>query len=278
MTPRTITVGIDGSPASSEALGWAAREARLRHAALCIIHAYRPPARFPAVSATDRLVAEADARAQQVLDDALRTVRPQLSADTWLVSGPAAPALVNQSSDSDLLVVGSRGRGGFAGMVLGSVSLHCATHAHCPVAIVRPAEADVENRIVVGVDGSPDSRAALRWAVDEARLRDAPLEAVMAWQRPWPGPRPKIDLVSRLAKTRAVEALAAALGAVVGDATGVKRTVVEDRPALALVEASKGAALLVVGARGLGGFAGLAFGSVSQACAHHAPSPLVIVR
>jgi nucleotide-binding universal stress UspA family protein len=89
--------------------------------------------------------------------------------------GWAAPVLIDASQNADLLLVGSRGRGGFAGMLLGSVSRHCAAHAHCPVVVVRGGhDSTVERRrrIVVGVDGSPSSRRAPEWAAAEAKLHD----------------------------------------------------------------------------------------------------------
>jgi nucleotide-binding universal stress UspA family protein len=158
------------------------------------------------------------------------------------------------------------------------VSQHCARHARCPVAIIRPQDRDIEGRIVVGVDGSSEARAALRWAAADARLRGWRVDVLSTWQRVWPGPRQTVDLVSELVEAHAKEALAQALADLDDESIVNTRLVIEDRPALALIEAAKGAALLVVGSRGLGGFAGLAFGSVSQACAHHAPCSVVIVH
>jgi len=140
-------------------------------------------------------------------------------------------------------------------------------------------------RIVVGVDGSEESKAALRWAIDEARLRDATVEALFVWhyQMYVAGPAlaiPQLPVedVQRDAREtldRVVDGVLAELG---GDRIRVERAAVEGVPARELVEAARGAELLVVGSRGHGGFTGLLLGSVSQQCAQHAPCPIVIVR
>lgn len=141
----------------------------------------------------------------------------------------------------------------------------------------------MDTRIVVGVDGSDSSVAALRWAVEEARLRDAALEVVHAWE--YPG---VADVAAIAAYTispaelerGAREVLDAAIAAVGPMPTGVVVTpvVVHGSVASALVDASKGAEMLVVGTRGRGGFAGLLLGSVSQQCVHHARCPVVVIR
>lgn len=135
-------------------------------------------------------------------------------------------------------------------------------------------------RIVVGVDGSPGSGEALRWAIDEARRRDAIVEVVHAWHYPYVD----LSMVSAYAAIDPRELHAAAqdlVNRVIGEAhvgdVVVRGEVIEGPAAPALVECAKGADLLVVGSRGRGGFGGLLLGSVSQQVAHHAPCPLVIV-
>lgn len=142
-----------------------------------------------------------------------------------------------------------------------------------------------EKKIVVGVDGSDESDAALRWALEEARLRGAIVEAVHAWGYPptavGPGFVAMIDaeLIETLHQA-AEEVIDRALTEAAGEAGDVKvvRATPEGPAAPALLEAAEGAELLVVGSRGHGGFAGLLLGSVSQQCAHHAPCPVVIIR
>jgi nucleotide-binding universal stress UspA family protein len=135
-------------------------------------------------------------------------------------------------------------------------------------------------QLVVGVDGSEGADHALRWAVEEGQLRQAEVVAIMAWgyldQRPMPGTE-GFDPSYGADKARA--ALAAFVDRAVGDrAASVVQRCVCDLPARALLDAAREAGLLVVGARGLGGFRGLLLGSVSQRCAHLATVPLVIIR
>lgn len=135
--------------------------------------------------------------------------------------------------------------------------------------------------IVVGVDGSPTARQALRWAVAEATLRGAPLRVVHAWELAY-GEGEIAILASQPARAPLERAAHAVLDGALRevDVTGidVERVVGEGPPARALLDAARGAELLVVGSRGHGGFAGLLLGSVSQQCAQHALCPVVIVR
>ena len=136
-------------------------------------------------------------------------------------------------------------------------------------------------RIVVGVDGSEAAQDALRWAVAEAQARGARLAIVHAWQYPYFGPTPiagmVVDLDDLEASARGVLEHAAAEVDLTGLAEPAELVLVDRTAAIALVEAAKGADLLVVGTRGRGGFKGLLLGSVSQQLTHHAPCPIVIV-
>ena len=140
--------------------------------------------------------------------------------------------------------------------------------------------------IVVGVDGSQNSHAALRWAIEEAKLRSVPVEAIAAWTPPalaFPLPDAATpmfvdDEIVEATKKMLEDAVAEAQRE--GDAAGVSVTahVVRGTPGQVLLDAAKGAGLLVVGARGHGGFAELLLGSVSSQCVHHAACPVVVVR
>lgn len=139
-------------------------------------------------------------------------------------------------------------------------------------------------RIVVGVDGSDSSKAALRWAVHQAELTDSQVEAVIAWQYPPMiggfgfGP---VSAAALNFDEIATKALSDAIAEVVVDSARpvhISTAVIEGHPAQVLLRAGEGADLLVVGSRGHGGFAGALLGSVSQHCVHHAPCPLIIVR
>ena len=137
--------------------------------------------------------------------------------------------------------------------------------------------------LVVGVDGSDGARAALRFAVDEARLRDARLRVVTAWHVPvlaYGGgiaPPPLPDMGDDL-ESAARASVENALAGVASDGVEIETVVREGRPVEVLLEEAEGADLLIVGSRGLGGFGGLLLGSVSAQCAQHAHCPVVIVR
>jgi nucleotide-binding universal stress UspA family protein len=141
-------------------------------------------------------------------------------------------------------------------------------------------------KIIVGVDGSDSSRSALRWAVDEARLRGARIVALYAWEPPLSLPDatlvPEVDLVTVVTDSHeaALQLVTTVVEEVVGDDPDqtVTPVAVEGEAAPALIDAARNADLLVVGSRGLGGFRALLLGSVSQECAHHAPCPVLIHR
>ena len=137
-----IVVGVDGSPGSRTALRWAHEEATLRHATLEVVTAWQFPMMtslpaFGAMPPPENLSADAENALQQTLMDEGVTSTHDVPVTTVVAEGAAAPALLEAAADADLLVVGHRGHGGFTGLLLGSVSQHCATHAPCPVVIVR---------------------------------------------------------------------------------------------------------------------------------------------
>ena len=149
-----IVVGIDDSEPSREALHWAVEEGRLRHAAVVALHAWLPPVLPAALDLAPGPVApppnlpEMVAEAKAAADDLARGIVEEVVGDetgvdvrTRTVEGPPATILIEAASDAELLVVGSRGRGGFTGLLLGSTSLQCVTHARCPVVVHRvPAD------------------------------------------------------------------------------------------------------------------------------------------
>jgi nucleotide-binding universal stress UspA family protein len=137
-----IVVGIDGSEPSKQALRWALGEARLRGASLRVVYAWTMPVYF-GYGVTPAAVLDPQslrAAANENLDETVAEVvggAKDVSIERKAVEGLAAQALVEEAKDADLLVVGSRGHGGFTGLLLGSVSQQCAHHAPCPVVIVR---------------------------------------------------------------------------------------------------------------------------------------------
>lgn len=291
-----ILVGVDGSPGSERALAWAGEDAAARRAVLEVVTVWQSPydvgEGLPYPVNDDKLAAEAATRLDQTLDRVLGR-GTGIEVDRLVVRGDPAPVLCDRSRGALELVVGSRGHSAVAGVLLGSVSMRCAHHSEGPVVIVpdRPRHGGGrqhrrDGRVVVGVDRSAGSRAALRWAIDMARYRGWTVEAVEAWQDPYDGEmslefdmphfrREHRDLV-RTAEER--------LAAFVADAAG-PRPDVEIGPVLVAGEApsvlcsrSAQASLLVVGAQERRGLALLVAGSVGSACAHRAECPTVIVR
>lgn len=205
--------------------------------------------------------------------------------------GPAAARLVDASADAAVLVVGTHGRGVARDVLLGSVALHCVTHAHCPVQVVRAGSVTQRSGpVVVGVDGSAGSRAALVEAMAEAARTGAEVVALAAFEMVdhWVDlstvGAPGRDEVRWQVERGAADLVAEAVreyGAGYAGPVPVVRTVVVEGPAaqvLARESADVGAALLVVGSHGHGQLHGLLVGSVALACAAHARVPVLVVH
>lgn len=286
-----IVVGVDGSKESHHALTWAQSEAAVHGGELHVVHAWAPYTAVSevAVMATpinDELYEKA---AHEVLAEALAGLPPDPSGSVALTSatvrGYPSSVLLEEAGDADLLVVGGRGRGGFTGLLLGSVSQQCVHHALRPVAVV-PSAAPLPGTddIVVGIDGSPGSASALAWAVDEAAIRDARLSVVHAWSTPFAVPPGGIG-IAPLHRKDFLEQSERLLHEMVDGAmaraqrrpTDIELLPIEEPAAPALLHRAAGAGLLVVGSRGRGGFAALVLGSVSQQCLHHAPCAVVVI-
>jgi nucleotide-binding universal stress UspA family protein len=136
-----IVVGFDGSPSSLDALSWAARQAELTSASVEVVMCWEWPSSYGwALPVREDFDPEGDIhRTLETALTPLRTAHPQVAIDGRVVEGHPAPVLVEASKAADLLVVGNRGHGEFVGMVIGSVSEHCAANAHCPVLVHRTA-------------------------------------------------------------------------------------------------------------------------------------------
>jgi len=136
-----VVVGVDGSAGSRAALQWAAEEARTRGAVLEAVIVWQYPAlttmpAFGVLPPADEMNAEAKAALAAVLEEEHLLSSPELTVLEAITQGPPAAGLLEAAKDADLLVVGSRGHGGFTGLLLGSVSQHCLTHSRCPVVVV----------------------------------------------------------------------------------------------------------------------------------------------
>jgi nucleotide-binding universal stress UspA family protein len=217
-----------------------------------------------------------------------RAIAPGIEVSTELVVCAAAARLIEESQDAAMIVVGSRGLGGFTGLLVGSVGVQVSSHAHCPVVVVRYGPPDEEpgpaaGRVVAGVDGSASSEAVLEFAFEEAAMRGAGLTVMHAWTAPVStGPGDLLPLVYDVDSVNEDEArllseLLAGWQEKYPDVP-VRRLVLHRPPAKELVRLSRGAELLVVGARGRGGFRGLLLGSVSHAAIQHASCPVAVVR
>jgi len=281
-SPGSIVVGFDGSPLGVAAVQWSARRAAARGLPLHIVHACRtdPGDGFGFVS--DPGAREAAGRT--LLQTATRhahAIAPALEVSTACVRGFAAPTLVQVSHKAAMLVMGAVGHGIISRASIGPTTLQVAMNAHCPVVVIgHEGSRDVvtHGRVVVGVDGSPESLGALAEAFDRAALRGAKLQVVRAWQPRRTGigiirsaePAPAADEVD--------EAIAAQISSHAASypQVAVAQDVIKADPVRALHEHSQGADLVVVGRRGLGGFPGLRMGSVPVRLMGRTACPLVI--
>ncbi|HET7304621.1 MAG TPA: universal stress protein [Segeticoccus sp.] len=285
--PDSIVVGIDGSPSSDAALDWAVREALRLGRPLHLLHArgldnWWYAAGSPTPDEVDEKLHDdmLSRRLEQV-----RSVAPDVDVTSEASTDNAAPALVRESERAHSLVLGARGHGAVRGALLGSVSSQVTAHARCPVVVLRAplSELSAQGPVVVGVDGSRVSEAAVDYAFRRAAASDAELVAVHAWwvdqdgDQRWlaPFPRQQAEFVEskhRLA-AEALEPWRASYPNV-----RVRGEVVRRHPVDALVHASMNAQMLVVGSRGRGGFRGLLLGSVSLRSLQHAHCPVAVVR
>ena len=282
---RPVVAGVDGSQPARRAVRWAAREAQRRHVPLRLVGVF--PALVPQLTgkmigsaaamrdalrelAGEQLAAAAAAAADEVAGLA---VEPQIAADDPI------PHLVEQSRSAQLVVIGDRGHGGVHGLLAGSVAVGLAAQAACPVVVVRGTDR-ADGPVVVGVDGSPVSEAALEFALDAAAVRQAPLRAVHVWSDAFVDPGltsvATWDELQQEHQMLLAERLAG--WAEKYPDVAVQRAVELDRPARVLVEESARAQLLVVGSRGRGNVAGRLLGSVSHAVVHRADCPVAVVR
>ncbi|PRW63986.1 universal stress protein [Actinopolyspora mortivallis] len=292
-TTRPVLVGLDGSPTSFEAVRWAAREASYRAAPLRVVHADVSALSYVPDTLGTSAPESANETAREFIRDWLRSAEeiaaaeaPEVEVETGIRTGSARTVLLDESSTARLVVVGSRGLGSFSGVILGSVAIALCQHGQTPVAVIREpdegAEA-VDRPVVVGVDGSRAGEPALRWAFEAASSRSASLTAVHAWHdlvvgELWTREQAERTWESvRADEERLMSEVLAGWRADYPDVV-VHELVVYGKPARLLLEQARNARLLVVGARGRGGLAGLLLGSTSQTLLHHSPCPVVVAR
>lgn len=190
MSTKPVVAGTDGSAESMQAVEWAAREAGLRGAPLQIVSVAEVLPRMtmaPHVIDIETVASSTYKHRDEVLVKAAQAataVAPGLEVGTSPLDGPPGVAVTRAGDDALMLVVGSRGNGAFAALVLGSVGRYAAMHASCPVVVVREETAAAHRQVVVGIRDPQESAAALGFAFEEAALRHASLLAVHAWQTP----------------------------------------------------------------------------------------------
>lgn len=282
--PPPVVVGVDASQTSLRAARFAADEARMRHAPLRLVHARSWPFDGMAIPPTDLdLQGQLQVGAATVVQlavDAVAGMLPGELVSTVTEDGDPVTVLEAAATDAQLVVVGSRGVGGVAGLLLGSTANGLVARAHCPVVVLhddQAARVSYRQSVVVGVRGSPDDERVLAFAFAEAVARSTDLVAVHAWQ----------DVVLE-ASFRSVGPLVDWAGVaadeerLLGEMLGgwrdeepdvpVREVVLRERPAAALVAAATTAQLLVVGHRRR-----IRLGSTTHGVLHRAPCPVAVV-
>ncbi|GAB3266770.1 universal stress protein [Arthrobacter pigmenti] len=289
--PTDVVVGIDGSDTSSAALAWALREAQLREARLRLITAYGMPLlENTSIASAYR---EVHGKLRDIAADTVRSARAEVSGQGVevvgaVIEGDAAGALISAAETAGLLVVGSRGLGGFTGRLLGSVSSALPGHAQCPVVVIPGAETKGRHKnrshsddvghtgVVAGIDGSEPAAAAALDAAEYAHRRGLPLTLLRA--------RPPVESYIPLPLTEweleglqsGIDSEAAWLGRYFPE-LNITARITDRQPVEVLANASDTAELVVLGNRGRGGFASLVLGSTSRSVVHHALGPVMIV-
>jgi nucleotide-binding universal stress UspA family protein len=271
-----IVVGIDGSESAGQAVLWAAQEAARRDVALTVVHV--APATGP------RAHEAVQVQARRWLADAetvARRVAPAVAVSTQLLVGSVVESLVAVSVWADTLVLGTRGLGGFTGLLLGSTAIGVTPRARCPVVVVRAAGAQT-GPIVVGVDGG-SAEEATEWAFAEAALRNAQLVAVHTWtegalSHGWDTAPYVIDFATLNDSMRSMLSDRMTQWREKFPTVRLEVVTALDNSARALVEQSRHAQLVVVGTRGHGALAGALLGSTSHALLHHCVCPVAVVR
>ena len=287
---RLVVVGIDGSDAAQGAFAHAAWEAHRRGCPLRLVYAVNVPP--PYVTGVDLTEIDRKAGADLLADYQARALVafPELTVECEVVTRSPGGALVAASADAQLVVVGSRGLGGFAGLLLGSVGTQLAAHSGAPVIVMRPPDdpgklgvGPADAPVVVGVDGVPESAAALDFAFDQASARGVPLIATYAW---WtlpltqlgPTSPDRFDVVE--AENEARRMLAEAVAGRAQQYPDVTVTLRPERtlsPVVALLDLSRTAGLLVVSRHSGNTLSRLLFASISDTVVREAQCPVAVV-
>ncbi|HVQ89712.1 MAG TPA: universal stress protein [Mycobacteriales bacterium] len=280
---RGLLVGVDGSEQGLAAVEWAAAEAAARNCRLtvCYVSDVGAPVALPL---TPELLTSVDRHSGRILAGGLARasrVAPDVSLGSCVVNGAPAAALAQVGNDADEIVVGHRGLGGFAHVLLGSVSGQVAAHASVPVVVIRPATKP-DGPVVVGIDKADGHHPSLRYAFEHAARHGVGVQVVHAFH----DPIAVTGLSYGLPEVDDGQVRQAAAD-FVRDATApwrmrfprldIEEITLGGAAANTLVECSLGASLLVVGRRGVAGLMGLLLGSVAQSVIRHAHCPVAVV-
>ncbi|UVI37099.1 universal stress protein [Brevibacterium spongiae] len=285
-----VLVGFDGSELAALAVRFGALEAARRKTTLTVVTAYPLPTMiYPNMASipNEPEDTKAEKEAEKTLAEAVELLRDHPGEKSFRTApGDAAGSLITLSADAEVIVLGARGRGGFMGRVLGSVSTAVPAHAHCPTIVVphHATKADADGPVVVAVDGSDTGRVAMVTAAAEAAVREAPLEvvAVLPAGEEWLYWYPELELSSEVTGRRqkqiatGLEGEVAQLSAQFPDLE-VSSSVPVGEPTHTLVEISARAQLTVMGTRGRGRIRSALLGSVSRGVLNHAEGPVMIV-
>jgi nucleotide-binding universal stress UspA family protein len=288
MTAKPIVAATDGSEHSLQAVEWAATEAALRGAPLRIVSAAATLPRMSTAPSGEDVDNVTDVlhhnRDQGLAAAAARAAAaaPGVLIDTDVLTGAPAEAVADSGSGALMLVVGSRGAGAFTALVFGSVSRYAASHASCPVVVVRDIPPSPRQLVGVGISDQDTCAEALTFAFEEAALRKASLTVIHAWEAPpvdmsragesFTGPSPQhVEEGARRQLGGFLDSWRSKYPDV-----SVSQDVVHGHPARALVGLSARADLVVIGRHARhGGLAGP--GAVRHAVLNHAHGPVVTV-
>ncbi|MFB4298498.1 universal stress protein [Actinomadura sp. NTSP31] len=278
--PEPIVVGTDGSDCADRALDWAADEAIRRHRPLKIVHALDPwPYRAPlfAPPETVERMSRLGYRVLEAAKERVRQRRPDLETTTMQVAEYTPQALQKESEKAFELVLGNRGHGGFASMLLGSTSLRMAARTTVPLIIVR-GDTGKRGEVVVGLDLLKDEETTLSYAFDAAALGEARLRVVHAWliyptyiEAGFGSADERIEVELR----QQVASVIAPWRAKYPQVDVVEEVLIE-HPVAALTNASRNARLLVTGAHERS-WTAPRLGSTGHGAVHHAHCPVAVV-
>lgn len=280
---RNVVVGYDQSPSGDRALAQAGREAAWRDASVTVVNAYHwvattTPGAYVPMNVETSLKDGADEIAAAGVES-LRHRYPGMTVDSAVIAGPTADAIAEASRDADVLVLGNRGRGGFAGLLLGSVSMRTLTLASCPTVVVRGTPREPVDSVVLALDVEDPGEELMDFAFAEAALREARLTVVNVWDLDWTRDD-GLDTVREHAVTDIRSALERRLNPWHAEHPDVHLVVevVDGTPSAALTDLTKTTDLIIAGAHHRGdGHLGMRPGPITHTLLHHADCPVAVV-